>query len=155
MMKKPFLAVFIVIALDQISKLGIDNFISYGASIPIIKPFHFFYITKVQNTGIAFSYFQNKNLLFTIFVLIFLLILIFWLYKNRSKISNLQKYAFCLIIGGGFGNLADRIFRGAVIDFLDFGINALRWPSFNIADSCVCIGAFLIMIELFKTRKRG
>jgi signal peptidase II len=71
-----------------------------------------------------------------------------WLCKNWSKIHEIQRYAFCLVITGGFGNLIDRVLRGAVVDFLDFGINSLRWPAFNIADSCICIAMALILIDI-------
>jgi signal peptidase II len=71
-----------------------------------------------------------------------------WIYRNKEKFDNLQKYAFCLVIFGGFSNLMDRFFRGFVVDFLDFGVNFLRWPSFNVADSCICVAMFLIVIDL-------
>ncbi|MDR0822480.1 MAG: signal peptidase II [Endomicrobium sp.] len=147
-MKKPIIFAFLIYILDQLSKLAVSHFLPYGSSISVIKPLAFFNIVKVQNTGIAFSLLQNKNFIFMVLVFCFLLVLIIWLYKNRSKIPSLQKYAFCFVIAGGFGNLTDRLFRGAVVDFLDFGINYLRWPSFNIADSAVCIGTFLILLDI-------
>ncbi|MDR3048597.1 MAG: signal peptidase II [Elusimicrobiota bacterium] len=153
-MKKPIFLAFLIYILDQLSKFAISHFLRYDSSIPIIKSFAFFNIVKVQNTGIAFSLLQNKNFIFMVLVFCFLIVLIIWLYKNRLKISSLQKYAFCFVIAGGFGNLTDRLFRGAVIDFLDFGINALRWPSFNIADSAVCIGAFLIVLDIYISSRR-
>jgi len=151
-MKIPLILTAALIILDQLTKHLADAFISYGSSIKIIPFFDFFNLTNVRNTGVAFSMFQNKNFFFTVFTVIFLAAIAFWLYKNREKITTLQKYAFSLILAGGFGNLIDRIFRGAVIDFLDFGINTLRWPAFNIADSCVCIAAGLVFVEIITER---
>lgn len=150
MMKKPLLIAAAIFAADQISKFLIDFFLVYASTIPIIKPLHFFNIVYSGNTGIAFSAFQNNNLIFIFIVLVFLCIVAFWLYRNAKKITALQKYAFCFVLAGGAGNLTDRIFRGWVIDFLDFGINGLRWPAFNIADSAVCIAMGLIVLSLVR-----
>jgi len=153
-MKRPIFLSIILIILDQLTKYLADAFISYGSYVKIIPFFDFFNLTNVRNTGIAFSMFQNNNLFFIIFMAVFLAALAFWLYRNRERITTLQKYAFALILAGGFGNLIDRIFRGAVIDFLDFGINALRWPAFNVADSCVCIAAGLIFVEILTVKRK-
>jgi signal peptidase II len=150
-MKKTFIFAAALIILDQVTKYLADAFISYAGLIKIIPQFNFFNLTNVRNTGAAFSMFQGNNLLFIIFIAVFLAAISVWLYKNYSKISKLQKYAFALLLAGGAGNLIDRILRRAVIDFLDFGINALRWPAFNIADSCVCAAAGLIIIDMIKS----
>ncbi|MDR2191908.1 MAG: signal peptidase II [Endomicrobium sp.] len=152
-MKKPLLIAAVLIILDQISKYLADVFIPYGNFVKIIPLFDFFNLTHIKNTGAAFSMFQGRNFLFTVCIAVFLAALAVWLYKNYLKLSSLQKYAFALILAGGTGNLIDRIFRGAVIDFLDFGINALRWPSFNVADSCVCIAAGIIFADIIKQLK--
>jgi lipoprotein signal peptidase len=156
-MRKPLILAIVLLVLDQISKYIVNAFVPYGSIIKVIGGFEFFNITNVHNTGVAFSFFQGKNLLFSVFVSLILLFFCVWLYKNIKEISKLQRYAFIIVISGGFGNLIDRIFRGAVVDFLDFGINSLRWPSFNVADSCICVGAFLIITDLvmsfFKKKK--
>ena len=154
-MKKPLLLALFLLALDQVTKHLAASLISYGSHVTIVPVFNFFNLTHVGNTGAAFSSFQGKNAAFVIFVAIFLLVLAAWLYKSRNKLSALQKYAFCMIIAGGAGNLIDRILRGAVIDFLDFGINNLRWPSFNVADSSICIAAALLVIDIFRSRVKS
>ncbi|MDR1952147.1 MAG: signal peptidase II [Elusimicrobiota bacterium] len=151
-MRNPIIFACLVYLLDQASKFFIEKFIPYASAVNIIETFHFFNIVNVSNTGIAFSFFENNNLFFIIFMFLFLTAISIWLYKNRNKISPLQKYAFCLVLSGGIGNLTDRIFRGAVVDFLDFGINNLRWPAFNIADSAVCIAMFLIIFSFVKEK---
>jgi signal peptidase II len=150
-MKKPVILAGVLFAADQISKFLIDVFVVYGSSVKIIPFFEFFNITNARNTGVAFSFFQGQNFLFSVFTAALLLFFCFWLYKNKSAVSKLQKYAFCIVISGGLGNLTDRIFRGAVIDFLDFGINSLRWPAFNVADSCICIAVAIIAADIFRT----
>lgn len=146
---------FILFAADQLSKYIIDSFVSYGASIKIIPVYGFFNITNVHNTGAAFSIFQGNNFAFAVLITVILSVIAVWFYFNANKITVLQKYAFCLVFAGGLGNLTDRIFRGAVVDFLDFGINSLRWPAFNVADSCVCAAAALIAIDVFKSNAKS
>ena len=61
---------------------------------------------------------------------------------------------FAFIISGGIGNFVDRICRGAVVDFLDFGIGYLRWPSFNIADSCIFIAVCIMVFDILVLNKQ-
>jgi signal peptidase II len=134
--------------LDQLTKYLIVKYMDYASVINVIPIFDFFNITNIHNTGTAFSILQGRNVLFALCISVFLAVFAIWLYKSWKKLDKLQKYSFCLVIFGGLGNLIDRFFRGAVVDFLDFGIDSLRWPSFNIADSCICIAMFLIAIDL-------
>ncbi|AKL97544.1 signal peptidase II [Endomicrobium proavitum] len=154
-MKKPFIVCAVILALDQLMKFLVEKFIPLGSAVKVVGLFDFFNITHVTNTGVAFSFFQGKNFLFALIIAVFLICVLAWVIKNKEKITTLQKYAFCLIIAGGAGNLIDRIFRGAVVDFLDFGINSLRWPSFNVADSCVCVAAALVFVDMCKSFKKG
>jgi len=149
-MKKPIIVAAILLIFDQLTKYLVVKLVPYGAAIQIVAPFNFFNVTHLNNTGAAFSFFQGANFLFVLLVLVFLIAVCVWLFKNRTKITVLQKYAFALVVAGGAGNLIDRVFRGSVVDFLDFGINNLRWPSFNIADSCITIAAVLIVVSLLK-----
>ncbi|MCL2484841.1 MAG: signal peptidase II [Endomicrobia bacterium] len=153
-MKKPLILTFVLFIADQLSKYIIASFVSYGAVIKVIPFFNFFNITHVSNTGAAFSILQGYNFAFTVLIAVILLAVAVWLYFNANKITILQRYAFALIFAGGLGNLTDRIFRGAVVDFFDFGINYLRWPAFNIADSCICIAAGLIIIDMFRSKEQ-
>ncbi|MDR0800870.1 MAG: signal peptidase II [Endomicrobium sp.] len=147
-MKAPFLIGIIMFILDQLTKILVDKFISYASSVNIISFLDFFNIVNVHNTGAAFSIFRGRNSFFALIVFLFLTVLSGWLYKNWNKLHKIQIYAFCLIISGGLGNLTDRLLRGAVVDFLDFGINSLRWPAFNVADSCIFIASVLILADI-------
>jgi signal peptidase II len=153
-MKKPCLLGIVIVILDQVTKFLIDKFVGYGSSINVVPFLDFFNIVNFRNTGMAFSMFEGRNSLFFVTNFLLLLGLSLFLYKNFSKMNKVLQYAFCLIIGGGLGNLIDRLFRGAVVDFLDFGINSARWPSFNIADSSISIAGFLIFINILLLIKR-
>ncbi|MFZ6044001.1 signal peptidase II, partial [Vibrio natriegens] len=73
-------------------------------------------------------------------------LLVFWM--RRSPASNkLANSSYAMIIGGALGNLFDRMYHGFVVDFLDFYVGNYHWPAFNIADTAICIGAGLIIIE--------
>lgn len=153
-MKRPLLIGIIALILDQLTKTLVDKFIDYASSVNVISFLDFFNIVNIRNTGVSFSMFQGRNSLFALMVFLFLPAVSIWLYKNWNKIRKVQRYAFCLVISGGLGNLIDRLLRGAVVDFLDFGINSLRWPAFNVADSCVFIAAVIIFVDILMFSKR-
>ena len=105
---------------------------------------NFFNITYTQNTGAAFGIGSiNIILIISILVVIGLIIV---LIKEKKHITNY--IPFVLILSGSIGNLIDRIFRGYVIDFLDF--NIFNFPNFNIADICIVVGIFILLYELIK-----
>ena len=85
-----------------------------------------------------------------------IIFLICFIYKNKAELTKLQTHSLLLILAGGTGNLIDRLFRGAVVDFIDVGYKEIyRWPAFNIADSCVCIGVTLFIISLLFFNKKA
>ena len=154
-MKKMIFLGVIIIALDQSTKFLVDEFIGCTSYINIIPFCDFFNITNIRNTGIVFGMFKYRNSLFSFLISSLLVIVSLWFCRNLTKMHKTQRYAFCLIISGGFGNLIDRLFRKGVVDFLDFGVNYLRWPSFNIADSCICIAIIIIFVDILNFRKNG
>ena len=100
--------------------------------------------------------FQNNNLFFIILVSLVIIALIYFFYKNKNEFTKIQTHALLLILAGGTGNLIDRVFRGAVVDFIDVGYKEIyRWPAFNVADSCVCIGVTLFVISLLFFNKKA
>lgn len=139
--------------LDQFSKILIINNFSLGEEKNIIPDF--FNLVRVHNTGIAFGKFNDtnySNLIFSIIAtLAFLTILILW--KKNKFPGPINNYAIIFLIPGILGNLVDRIWHGYVVDFLDFYINNAHWPSFNVADSCICIAAGLLFISAFKNEE--
>jgi signal peptidase II len=140
-------------ALDQFTKWLVRQNIPYGAEVPIIPGF--FSLVHASNTGAAFSMFTGNNFFFiglavaALGVIAFLLIRDSPSRKTGERLSQLTKISFGLLASGILGNLTDRIFRGAVTDFLHFYINEYAWPSFNVADSCICIAAGLLILGSF------
>ena len=146
MKKKVIIYSFIIVIVDLISKLVIDKLLKINETISIIN--NFFSITKVFNRGASFSMFIGYRLLFILIGIITIVIL--FKYLNNFKINNRNILAFSLLIGGIMGNLIDRVIYGYVVDFLDFNIFGFDAPIFNIADTCICIGAFLLFYAIMK-----
>ena len=77
-------------------------------------------------------------------------------YIGQTKVKeNINKIALSLVIGGSIGNLIDRIVRGAVVDFLDFKIFGYNYPIFNLADTFIVLGVFLLLISMFRKDKNN
>ena len=142
--KNIFLIAFIVIILDQLTKLLILSKLTVSQSIPLIK--NFFHITFITNTGAGFGILKNQNSLF-IFIAIVVLGIIFY-YYDKIPGTKPMIVAFGFLLGGIIGNLVDRIFHGHVIDFIDFRI----WPAFNIADSAITLSALYFIFYLMKKK---
>lgn len=128
---------------DQISKFVVDTKLVIDEPVEICD---YFNLIKVWNTGISFSMFNNYGntgkialIAFALAVVVFLL---HWMYKEEKK---WKVFGLGLIIGGALGNVVDRIRAGAVLDFLDFHYKSMHWPAFNLADTFICIGAFLLI----------
>jgi signal peptidase II len=145
-------------ALDQLTKWLVRQNIPYGAEIPIIPGF--FSLVHASNTGAAFSLFTGNNFFFIGLALAALAVVVFLLIrdsrasKTERRLNNITKISLGLLASGILGNVTDRIFRGAVTDFLHFYISEYSWPSFNVADSCICIAAGLLILGSFgRTQK--
>ena len=132
--------------IDLVSKLIIDNILKLNETINVIN--NFFSITKVYNTGSSFIILMGFKYLFIIAAIIVMIII--FRYINSFKDNKRNILAFSLILGGILGNLVDRIIYGYVIDFLDFKIFGTNMPVFNIADTFICIGVFLISYAIIK-----
>ena len=101
-----------------------------------------------ERNGVSFSMFNNYGSLgayvLSAAAIIIVLMLFYWLKTEKNKLSQT---ALGLIMGGALGNVIDRLRFGAVFDFLDFHISESHWPAFNVADSCICIGATIIVLQ--------
>ena len=135
---------------DQISKIITVKLIEINKGIEIIK--NFFYLTYTHNTGAAFSILTGQRILLILIAIVILIILFNYLRKNKVE-KRVDKLAFSLIIGGSLGNLVDRIVRGYVVDFIDVKIFGYNFPIFNIADTFIVIGVFLLLITLTRKEK--
>lgn len=151
---RTFIIILILISnigCDQVSKNLVRNNMNYHEQISVID--HYFTLTKVENTGAFLSFGvlfppAVKLILLTILPLIVIgLALIYIL--TKQQISNWRILGICFIIGGGLGNIYDRIAFGSVTDFLHIDFVLFQTGIFNIADASVMLGMFLILLENF------
>jgi signal peptidase II len=136
-----FLIVAAVIAADQITKYIIA---SHAALQNVTVINGFFHITYVQNTGMAWSMLSGQQALLSLVSAAAVGVMIWYLISKKP--DRVTTVGIALMIGGAAGNLIDRLFIGAVRDFLDFYIFGYDFPIFNVADSCLCIGVALIIV---------
>lgn len=138
----------VVLLADQATKWLVLQTMPLGEVIPITG---FFNLVHVRNPGAAFSFLADaggwQRWLFALFALGVSALLIFMM--RRAPEQRLFCFAAALVIGGAIGNLIDRLVFGEVIDFLDFHWQGWHWPAFNIADSGITVGAFLIIADEF------
>ena len=153
-----FLIALAVVILDRITKRLVIVHLAAGSTHTVIPGV--FRISHVLNTGAAFSAFADSAsptaVLYGLiaFSIAAVLIVGYMLLRIRYTLS-LTAVALALILGGAIGNLYDRIVYHHVIDFLEVHIVHYHWPDFNVADSCIVIGACLLMIEIFRPQRES
>ncbi len=140
----------IFVLLDQASKYSVINYLN--KDIEVIN--NFFYLIYTKNNGAAFSILTGKRLFLIIITLLIIGSLIYYIIKNEIS-SKMEILAFSLIIGGSLGNLIDRVVRGYVVDFISVKIFGYHFPIFNIADSLICIGVFILLIIQFRKERKS
>lgn len=147
------LAIIVFVTLDQFSKYLITKNIPDGSqSIELIKGF--FSISYVKNYGAGFSILQNQKSFLIIVSVVAIIVVSYLLIKAKSS-EKLNIICYLLIIGGSIGNLIDRFTLGYVIDFLDFNIFGYDFPVFNVADCCITVGCFLLIISIILESKHA
>ncbi len=130
-----------VVVLDQFTKwLAVEYLIPIG-TVPIIKDA--LHLTYVENPGAAFGMMQNSRWIFLLVSTVAIIAIIIYLIKFAPK-NKLALLSLAFILGGGIGNMIDRVALGYVVDFIDFRL--INFAVFNVADSFVCVGAALLII---------
>jgi signal peptidase II len=144
----------LVIVLDQLSKAWISSHFAFGESLTVLGIFN---LVLAHNTGAAFSFLNDaggmQRWLFSI-IAIAASGWIIWLLRKHGE-QVLFAMALSMILGGALGNLIDRLMYGYVVDFLSFHWNEHYFPAFNLADSAITCGAFLLILDSFKEKKHG
>lgn len=144
----------LALVLDQVSKIAVATSMQLYESIPLMP---YFNLTYVHNQGAAFSFLSEaggwQRWFFAILALVVSIALIIWL-SRLQKHETLLAVALSLVLGGAVGNLIDRLLYGYVIDFLDVYYQTWHWPAFNIADSAITLGVFLMLLESFGVGNR-
>lgn len=135
----------VIVIIDQIIKYLVLEFLAPVGSVTVIN--NLFSLVYVENRGAAFGIFQNQVWVFAIITLIMIAFFVYILVSGKIK-GKLFTTSAILIIGGGIGNLIDRIFRGFVVDYLSISFFP---PVCNFADYCITIGAVLFIISMFIT----
>jgi signal peptidase II len=144
----------LTLVLDQYTKgLVVEHIELYQA----VQVNSFFNLTHVYNYGAAFSFLHDaggwQRWFFTVVAFAVVAMLLWWL-KQLSRSQVILPMAFCLIIGGALGNAYDRLVLGHVIDFLVVYYQEWVWPAFNVADSAICLGAVLLIVDMFKNKEQ-
>jgi signal peptidase II len=139
----------IVIALDLYSKRLVQQAFDYGDHHAVTS---FFDLVRYHNEGAAFSFLANaggwQRFFFTAISVVAAAVIIYLLKKHTQE--KLFCFGLALVLGGALGNLYDRITLGYVVDFLYFYYQQWAWPAFNIADSAICVGVAVLLLDSFK-----
>jgi signal peptidase II len=139
----------VVVALDLYTKHHIQQAFEYGEHLTITS---FFDLVRYHNEGAAFSFLANaggwQKWFFTSVSIIAVAVITYLILKNLH--NKLFCLGLALVLGGAIGNLYDRITLGYVVDFLYFHYEQLSWPAFNVADSAICVGVGLLLLDSFK-----
>uniref|UniRef100_C6E6Z7 Lipoprotein signal peptidase n=1 Tax=Geobacter sp. (strain M21) TaxID=443144 RepID=C6E6Z7_GEOSM len=144
----------LVLVLDQVTKVYIDKTMRLHDSIPVIEGF--FSITYLRNKGAAFGILADSAWRLPFFLLVSAVAVLVILVVV-SRLRDDQKgsaVSLSLIFSGALGNLIDRVRLGEVIDFLDVYWKGHHWPAFNVADSAICVGVFMLAIEMVLEERR-
>jgi signal peptidase II len=139
---------------DQITKLYIDRTMHLYQSIPVVD--NFFHITYLRNRGAAFSFLSHASWRLPFFICVSLVaaIAILVAFGRLRDDQKLAQVSLAMIFSGAVGNLIDRLRLGEVIDFLDAHWYRHHWPAFNVADSMICVGVFLLALDILLEEKR-
>ena len=148
------LIVLAIIVCDRLTKSMVARAISLNDSLPVIPGL--FRLTHVQNRGAAFGLFADspaewKLLMLVVFSLVALIVIVVVVWKSAQAL-NATGVGLALIVGGALGNLWDRVINRYVVDFLDVYVGSYHWPAFNVADSAIVVGAFLLVLDILLAR---
>ena len=146
----------LVLVIDQASKTYFDGALQMYQRIVVIPDF--FSWTLAYNSGAAFSFLADSSgwqrWLFALIAVVVSGVLLVWL-KRLGRNDTWLAIGLALILGGALGNLYDRIAYGHVIDFILVHWEHRLFPAFNVADSAICVGAVMLAMDMFKSKKSG
>lgn len=145
----------LVVVVDQYTKgLVVEHIELYQA----VQVTSFINLTHVYNYGAAFSFLHDaggwQRWFFTAIALVVVFLILWWL-KQTTRQQVVLPLGFCLIIGGAIGNAYDRVILGHVVDFLVIYYQDWSWPAFNVADSAICLGAVLLIVDMLKNKEQS
>lgn len=150
---KYYLVTLLILVADHLTKWMANIELRPPKSIEIISGYLNF--SLVYNTGVAFGFLDDADYFwkpYALATLAVIAVIVIFVYGMRMPADRrLLHFALAITMGGILGNLVDRIFRGYVIDFIEFHIHeAFYWPTFNIADSAITVGIVLLLFDAIK-----
>ncbi|MBI4027291.1 MAG: signal peptidase II [Verrucomicrobia bacterium] len=142
----------LVFALDQTTKRFVLESLTPGQPVRVIPGF--LSLTLISNTGAAWGILQDYGFWLSALAFAALMVLLA-MRRHFTHAGLVPRIAFGLLLGGVAGNLSDRLTYGHVVDFLSFYINKYHWPAFNVADSAICVGVGLYVLDSLWRRNSG
>lgn len=143
----------VVIVLDQVTKQCVSATFQY-AEVDVIT--RFFNLTLRHNYGVAFSIFDDadgpQRWFLAALAFVVSIVIAVWIAKLKPRLTP-ESLGLALVLGGAIGNLYDRVMLGYVVDFIEVHYQHHAWPAFNVADSAICLGAFLLIYDSFVNKK--
>ncbi len=142
------------LVIDQYTKVCIDRVMDLHQSIPVVDGL--FSITYIRNPGAAFGFLADTRYRIPFFIAISIVavIVILVAFHKLRRDQKLAQVSLAMILSGAVGNLIDRVRLGEVIDFLDVYWKSYHWPAFNVADSLICVGVFLLAVDMLMEERR-
>lgn len=147
----------VVFALDRLTKAWVERSVGLFDTHPVIPDV--FNIVHTKNRGAAFGILNDAPSEWRTFFLVIVSIAILGMIgqmlwqATRNRSTPVLRWALALVCGGALGNLWDRVGKGEVTDFLQVFLGSYEWPSFNVADSAISVGAVLLALDMLRTRK--
>jgi signal peptidase II len=150
-----YVIALVVLLLDQGSKHWVEAVFDYDETKVFTSFFNF---TLRYNTGAAFSFLADaggwQRWFFAVIAVAASVLLAVWIYRVSQR-NVREAFALAFILGGALGNLYDRIILGHVVDFIVVHYQDYYWPAFNLADSAICLGAFVLILDMILDKDKG
>ncbi len=150
-----YITALVVMAIDLATKHAIEAAFEYGETKVFTSFFNF---TLAYNTGAAFSFLADaggwQRWFFAVIAITASILLTVWIARTAAK-NPREAFALSFILGGALGNLYDRIVLGHVVDFIVVHYQDNYWPAFNLADSAICLGAFVLLADMFMNKEKS
>ena len=140
-----------VFALDRVTKAWVSENIPLGTARPVVGDY--VRIVHAQNTGAAFGLLPERTTLLSVLSVLAVLAIVYY-YRQIASASWLVSATLGMQLGGAFGNLLDRVRQGYVVDFVDVGVGEVRFWAFNVADSSIVVGIFVVTFALWYEERR-
>lgn len=141
---------FMIVLSDQLSKIWALTELSEHS----IYVADWFNLSLTYNKGISFSFLSNDSIYMPFILSALAMAIVVFLYLWFRKENHfLTRTGLVFMMGGAVSNVLDRLYLGSVVDFIDWHLGAWHWPAFNIADSFICLGVFLLMVQFIFTKK--